>query len=219
MTTLIAGGDVLAFDGQGHRLVRGGAVAFENGVITAVGPSFDGPVHRRIDATGMLVCPGFINTHAHVGIEVMTALLDVDRSGRDHSSDSAGRSIEMTGMEMLTRRWISPSYSCASSFPTATLTEEEQRISGEFALVQLLKSGSTTILDVVGSGTLWWLGNPPGDAEIFAETVDRLGARAYLSPGYRSHHVYMDELGHRGYYAARRRPRSPRTGRSIHRTL
>jgi cytosine/adenosine deaminase-related metal-dependent hydrolase len=179
MTTLIEGGDVLAFDGHSHRLLRGGVVAFENGVITRVGRSFDGSADHRIDATGMLVCPGFINTHVHVGIEVMTSLLDVDRAP-ERGSGSSPAALAGARSEMLSRRWISPSYRCVSTFPAATLSEDEQRTHAEFALVQLLKSGCTTTLNVGGLGTLWWLGNPPGDVEILAETVGgrRPGARA-----------------------------------------
>ncbi|MBI4280494.1 MAG: amidohydrolase family protein, partial [Armatimonadetes bacterium] len=184
MRTLIQGGDVVAFDGRGHRLLRDGVVVFEGTTIVAVGPSYEGPVDRRIDARGTLVAPGFVNTHVHVGVEVMTALLDVDRRGPG--------------------RWISPSRRYVSGPPERSLTEEEQRISGEFGLVQLLKAGTTTLLDVVGSGTLWWLGNPPGDIEIFADTVGRLGARAYLSPGYRSYRVHTDESGQRGYFMTER---------------
>ena len=67
----------------------------------------------------------------------------------------------------------------------------------EFGVAQLLKTGTTTFLDVVSSGTLWWLGNPPGDVAILADVVGRLGGRAYLSPGMRSYRVCMDPGGQR----------------------
>jgi len=68
MRTLIQGGDVVGFDGNEHRLIRDGVVVFEDATIVAVGRTYAGPVDRRIDARGMLICPGFINTHVHVGI-------------------------------------------------------------------------------------------------------------------------------------------------------
>ena len=68
--TLIEGGDVVAFDGRGHRLLKGGAVVYEGATIVEATPSCRA-LRPRIDARGMLVCPGFINTHAHVGVEVM----------------------------------------------------------------------------------------------------------------------------------------------------
>jgi cytosine/adenosine deaminase-related metal-dependent hydrolase len=140
-----------------------------------VGDHYDGPVGRRIDAGGMLVCPGFINTHVHIGVEVMTALIDIDRSGPG--------------------RWLAPRLATVASPLRSPLTEDEQRVSFTFALSRLLKSGCTTVVDVVGSGTLWWLGGPPEDVSVLAETAGRLGVRAYVSPGYRSEALYADEHG------------------------
>jgi cytosine/adenosine deaminase-related metal-dependent hydrolase len=173
--TVVEGGDVVAFDGRGHRLLKGGAVAYEGATIIDVAPSYSGPADRRIDARGMLVCPGFINTHVHVGVEVMTALLDVDRAGPG--------------------RWLSPSLSAVTRETPGPLGPDAQRASAAFALSRLLRSGCTTIVDVVGSGTLWWLGSPPEDVQCMADAVGSIGLRAYLAPGYRSHAVYADAEG------------------------
>ncbi|KMO76147.1 N-acyl-D-amino-acid deacylase family protein [Mycolicibacterium obuense] len=40
-------------------------VAVRDGVITAVGPDVAGPATREIDATGLLVTPGFVDLHTH----------------------------------------------------------------------------------------------------------------------------------------------------------
>ena len=40
-------------------------VAVRDGVITAVGPDVAGPATREIDATGLLVTPGFVDAHVH----------------------------------------------------------------------------------------------------------------------------------------------------------
>ena len=48
---------------RGHVLVRNGSVVFENDRIVHAGGAFAGPVDRRIDATGKLVSPGFVNCH------------------------------------------------------------------------------------------------------------------------------------------------------------
>src|SRR3546814_11572755 len=39
-------------------------VAVSDGVIAAVGTDL-GPARREIDASGLIVCPGFIDLHAH----------------------------------------------------------------------------------------------------------------------------------------------------------
>ena len=132
----------------------------------------------------MLVCPGFINTHAHVGVEVMTALVDVDRAGPG--------------------RWLSPSLAAVTRATPGPLGPDAQRASAAFALSRLLRSGCTTVVDVVGSGTLWWLGSPPDDVQIMVDAVGAIGLRAYLSPGYRSHAVYADAEGQTRYHPVAR---------------
>ena len=58
---VIRGGSIA--DGTG-RPVFTGDVAIRNGKIAEVGGHV-GPGQREIDATGLLVCPGFIDTHTH----------------------------------------------------------------------------------------------------------------------------------------------------------
>ena len=65
MRTLIQGGWVVGYDGRGHELVPNGCAVFEDDRVVHVGARFDGPVDRRIDATGKLVSPGLVNCHLH----------------------------------------------------------------------------------------------------------------------------------------------------------
>src|SRR5215467_6315303 len=67
MRTLIRGGWVVGFDGRSHQLFRDGVVVFENDTILEAGQRFEGEVDRTIDARGMLVMPGLVNTHLHLG--------------------------------------------------------------------------------------------------------------------------------------------------------
>src|SRR5215472_7177950 len=67
MRTLIQGGWVVGFDGRSHQLFRNGILVFEDTTVVEVGPRFDGQVDRTLDARGMLVMPGLINTHLHLG--------------------------------------------------------------------------------------------------------------------------------------------------------
>src|SRR6266540_3491596 len=65
MRTLIEGGWVVGYSGSGHELIPNGCVVFEDDRVVHVGSKFDGPVDRRVDATGKLVSPGLINCHLH----------------------------------------------------------------------------------------------------------------------------------------------------------
>ena len=59
---------IIAFQDGGHRYLRDGVVVIEGNEIIHVGPkgSWTAPVDETIDASGMIVTPGFINTHAHL---------------------------------------------------------------------------------------------------------------------------------------------------------
>src|ERR1700730_16905717 len=82
MRTLIQGGWVVGFDGHSHRLYRDGTLVYEDDRILHVGPRhFEGQVDRRIDARGMLVMPGLINCHLHLGTNAPhTFFLDETRA-------------------------------------------------------------------------------------------------------------------------------------------
>src|SRR5258708_38437962 len=67
MRTLVRGGWVIGLAGGGHPLVPDGVVVYEDDRILHVGRRFDGRVDAEIDARGMLVCPGFIDSHVHSG--------------------------------------------------------------------------------------------------------------------------------------------------------
>ena len=67
MRTLIQGGWIVGFDGRGHQLFRDGSLVYEHDRILHVGQRFEGQVDQTIDARGMLVMPGLINTHLHLG--------------------------------------------------------------------------------------------------------------------------------------------------------
>lgn len=178
--TLLRGGWVAVWDGSRHRLVERGEVAFQAERILYAGPRFGGHADRVIDRPEWFVCPGFINLHGHIGVELMAALVDIPRSSRFAPSPEFSRRAPLN---------LEPS-----------LTPEEQRLSAEFSLVQMLRCGATTVVDAAGSGPIWWLGNPPDDEAMLAETVGRIGCRAYLSLSYRSARAYQNPDGSRGWH-------------------
>lgn len=65
---LIDNGVIVTMDG-GRRVLDGGHVLVEDGRIAAIGEGASPPAERaeRIDARGMVVMPGLIDTHAHAG--------------------------------------------------------------------------------------------------------------------------------------------------------
>jgi 5-methylthioadenosine/S-adenosylhomocysteine deaminase len=62
--TLVAGGHVLTMDPALGELPSAD-VLIENGAVSAVGPNLDAPGAEVIDATSMIVMPGFVDTHRH----------------------------------------------------------------------------------------------------------------------------------------------------------
>lgn len=182
MATLIRAGWVIAFDGTRHRAIPNGEVAFEGSQILYAGPKWSGTATHVVDAPGMLASPGFINTHAHIGVELMAPFVDLPTA--------AGRRARYN---------VSEAYAARRELPQS-LTPEEQQIAGEYGLVQQLKCGATTIVDAAGSGPLWWLGNPPGDEEMLLETTERVGARVYASLSYRTGRVYYNAEGDANWY-------------------
>jgi len=175
MITLMRGGWVAVWDGTTHQIVKDGEVAFEDGAILYAGSHFDGCVDRVVENRDWFICPGFINLHGHVGVDPMVPFVDVPRAGQFAPGPEFVRKAPL-------QMW-------------STLSEEEQEASAEFCLVQMVRTGTTTVVDAHGYGAIWWLGNPPTDEAALAEVVGRVGSRAYLALGFRSARSYQDAHG------------------------
>lgn len=165
MRVLIQGGWVVGFDGRSHQLFRNGTVVYEDDLLLHVGPSFGGEVDQTIDATGMLVMPGLINTHVHLGTNAPhTFFLD------ETKADYFGANFYAYAVP---RRG-------AADARGASRPEVEQL----YGLWSAIRGGATTILDI-GSR------NP---AEL-AGVVGQVGARAYIGPAFKSYSYVFDESG------------------------
>jgi cytosine/adenosine deaminase-related metal-dependent hydrolase len=152
-TTAIRASHIIAYDGQGHRHLENGIVVYEGNTIRYVGPEYTGHVDREIDATGKLVTPGFINTHAHL------AGSPLDKS---FIEDRGNPQFYMSGLfEYLPVRG-------------GAMTPEDARACVDFSMVELLRSGTTTIMEMGGVGP------------YVAEQAGRFGLRAYIGQMYRS---------------------------------
>ena len=155
MRTVIHGGDVIAYHEGGHRLLRGGSLVYEDDRIAFVGRGYTGPAEQRIDATGKLVIPGLVNLHCHATTEASGRLI----------ADAGRRDFFHTGFL---------NYQTAPPGVTPLNARESLDIGNRFALVELLRNGCTTIVELgaVNEATVAFAG--------------RIGIRAYLTPGYRS---------------------------------
>jgi 5-methylthioadenosine/S-adenosylhomocysteine deaminase len=165
MRTLIQGGWVVGFDGRSHRLHRDGTLVYEDDAIIHVGNTFAGQVDRTVDARGMLVMPGLINTHLHLGTNAPhTFFLDETKSDY-FGANFYAYSVPRRG---------------AADARGSTRAEVEQL----YGLWAAIRGGATTVLDI-GSR----------NAADLVRVVGEIGARVYLGPAFKSFSYVFDEAG------------------------
>ena len=170
MRTLIQGGWVVGFDGHSHRLFRDGSVVYEDDRILHVGgggggQTFEGQVDRRIDARGMLVMPGLINCHLHLGTNAPHAFF-LDETKADYfGANFYAYSVPRRG---------------AGDARAASRADVEQL----YGLWSAIRGGATTVLDI---GTR--------NATDLVRVVGDIGARVYLGPSFKSFSYVFDEAG------------------------
>ncbi len=125
MKTLIYGVTVItanaAFD-----VIPNGAVAFENGVITYVGPTPDEKARAAydevLDGRGGVVLPGLINTHCHAAMALLRGYAD----------------------DLPLQAWLEE-----KMWPLeARFTAEHVRWGSLLAIAEMLKTGTTTFVDM-----------------------------------------------------------------------
>jgi cytosine/adenosine deaminase-related metal-dependent hydrolase len=106
-----------------RRIIRDGAVVIENGAITKVGKSDDlrdVTADRVIDASEMVVTPGFLNGHMHISYAHPVRGIFPD--------DVPNRLALVFAMQ-------------------SVMTEEEEYVTTLLGLAELLRSGTTTLVD------------------------------------------------------------------------
>jgi cytosine/adenosine deaminase-related metal-dependent hydrolase len=175
--TLIRAGETIAFQDGEHRLLRDGCVLIEGDRIAHVGPGFDSEADEVLNLPGFLLSPGLIDTHAHL----TSAPLD-----RSFIEDVGKPHFYFSGLpEML------PAIGAA-------IDVEAQRACVDFSMAELIRSGTTTVLEI------GWLG------DYTAEAAERAGIRAYVADGYgsarwrttdgrRMSFFWKDDLGEEGF--------------------
>ncbi len=128
---LIKASHVVAYQDGGHRHLRGGVVVTEGNQIVHVGTNFDGEVDETLDATGMVLTPGLINTHAHL----YESPLD-----KSFVEDKGNRQFFLSGLfEYLPVR-------------SAAMDDEAARACVAFSMAELLRTGTTTVMEIGSYG-------------------------------------------------------------------
>ncbi|MCA1646462.1 MAG: amidohydrolase family protein [Chloroflexi bacterium] len=165
MRTLIQGGWIVGFDGGSHRLFQNGALVYEHDRILHVGQRFDGHADQTIDARGMLVMPGLINTHMHLGTNAAHTFF-LDETKADYfGANFYAYSVPRRG---------------AADARAGNRADVEQR----YGLWAAIRGGATTIVDI---------GSRNG-ADL-VRVVGDMGARIYMGPAFKSYSYVLDEAG------------------------
>lgn len=167
--TIITSSTVVTMN-ERREVIADGAVAMRGTEIVAVGKTAD--VRRdwegaeTIDGRRFVVTPGLVNTHIHITGEPLT---------RGYVPDD-------TPFEENVFMWLCPLYS--------VYTEAEERLSGQLAAAEMLKSGTTTFLeagtvrfvDAVVDGLVEigirarigrWVWDIPPEPEVYQQTTDQ----------------------------------------------
>jgi len=121
-TLMIRNADLLVTMDDERREIEGGSVLVRDNVIEAVGRTIRAEADRVIDATGMLVMPGMVNTHHHLYQTLTRAL------------PSAQDAVLFAWLRSLYAIW-------------GGLTAEAVYVSAMVGLSELLLSGCTTASD------------------------------------------------------------------------
>ncbi len=150
---------------------RDGVLVYEDDRILYVGPSFAGAVDVIIPAEGKLVAPGLVNIHALANIDVQTLVLDTHEEGLTASEAYA-----------------------LSGEGNPELQEDQLRASARFSLLQLLKGGSTTIVEITTMAPSRFE-TPRAEAPLLVEAAAELGARLYVSHKFRAGKRYLAAAG------------------------
>lgn len=144
MTTLaVTGGRVLRPDGSID--VADVLIDRSSGTISAVEPDLENTAERTLDASDGLVIPGFVNAHAHIAMTLLRGIADDEP------------------LETWLRDYIWPIES--------ELRPADVRAGAELGLLELIKSGTTTVVDM-------YFHMP----EV-VDAIDRSGLRGVLGHG------------------------------------
>jgi len=187
-TTVIENAEwIVGFDGQEHRLIRSGTLAFRDDTITFMGVAYDGPRDTVIDGRGRIVMPGLIDLHAHLALEART---------KGFSDDHGSRKLGMSGLfEYLPAMGLFDT-------PDSPRYDQEGRLDAlRFGLVELARSGTTAVFDIGAVNDASLAVMEASGLRIFAGPVLRWG-RWYTPNGHEVRYEWDREAGRRTFRGA-----------------
>ncbi|RDJ10516.1 amidohydrolase family protein [Rhizobium grahamii] len=156
---LIRNGTVIAIDDE-RRIIPDGAVAIEGDRIVAVGPSEevarDHPARETIDAGGMAIMPGLVDSHAHAGHGLIKTM-------------GGGRSD----------LW----YRACQGAYTVGSTPEFWHAEAQLAALERLRFGVTTGVSLLGGGDSVMRTDEPVYGDAHMEGVLGIGTRSVVVVG------------------------------------
>jgi cytosine/adenosine deaminase-related metal-dependent hydrolase len=148
-------------------------VLIEGDSIKSVDTDKSRDADRVIDASGKLVCPGFVNLHVHSQLNVGDYLL-----------------TDVTKKDYLAANWF---VFGATKRENGSAGASGGGYGAEVCPLSALRNGATTVLDPGGG---------PGALEDYVAIVGQTGGRVFFSPPFRSHDIFTDSEG-RHYYEER----------------
>lgn len=178
--TMIRASHVIAHADGGHRHLRDGVVVWEDGEIIHVGRDFAGEVDETIDATGKIVTPGFVNTHAHLAGSAL------DKSFLE---DKGGRQFYLSGLfEYLPVR-------------SGAQDAEADIACLRYSMAELLRTGTTTVMEIGSRGHEAIAAANEVGMRLYAGQGYRSGYW-YTDDGRQVKYAWDEEAGKRGFDAA-----------------
>lgn len=167
--TVVRGGALVAYENGANRLLPQGELAIAGERILYAGQRYDGEADQVVDASGCLVFPGLISTHAHVGCHAG------DRMVLDHGRTDFPR----TGFL---------NYAPPLLGGGATMgAHEDLYAAARYGLACLLTSGVTTVVEMGGGQR--------DKGESLLRATDESGIRMYYGPAIQGGHYAFDREG------------------------
>jgi cytosine/adenosine deaminase-related metal-dependent hydrolase len=162
--TAIDAGWLIAWDGTQHVAIEGGRVVWQGDRILFAGDPSDPAcpaADRTIAADDRLVTPGLVNLHC-------IANLDAQILRSDSKAPGIPKPMSHVLGPVAPHHW----------------DDDDLRASAEYAVVTLLKSGTTSFGMVTGGAAKLWEEHEP-EPHAVADAADRFGVRAWVAHFYR----------------------------------